>query len=252
MTKVKPDLCEGIESAIVALWVKARLPPRDPDAEAVLQKIDYDFSRFERWRLFYHIMNTRTDFFDLEVKRFLKRHPDSVIVNVGAGLDTRFSRVDTGSVLWYELDLPQVIALRRQLFKETDCHKSIACSVTDPVWIDYVDRGNQPMLIVAEAVLLYLSPEEVAGFFSLVTQRFPGSELVFDVIGPQILQMTKPLLKRTMMNPKVHWTISSTTNLSSLNKDLAIISSYDIGDTLLSLIVAKILKKKMIHAKAKS
>jgi hypothetical protein len=51
---------------------------------------------------------------------FIEKHPEATIVNIGCGLDTTFSRIDNGKIQFYELDLPDVIALRKNLRFEHD------------------------------------------------------------------------------------------------------------------------------------
>jgi O-methyltransferase involved in polyketide biosynthesis len=47
-------------------------------------------------------------------------HPEGLVVNLGAGLDTRFYRLDNGTITWIDIDLPEVVAfspepIRRRL-----------------------------------------------------------------------------------------------------------------------------------------
>jgi O-methyltransferase involved in polyketide biosynthesis len=65
------------------------------------------------------------------VQHFLDIHPKAVIVNLGAGLCTRYFRVDNGEVHWYEVDFPEVIALRRQFFEESERYYCISQSMLD-------------------------------------------------------------------------------------------------------------------------
>ena len=60
---------------------------------------------------------------DNEVKQFIKRFPEGTVVNMGAGLETSFFRVDNGKISWFDLDLPEVIELRKKFFDETDRYK---------------------------------------------------------------------------------------------------------------------------------
>jgi len=62
---------------------------------------------------------------DEEVKKFIEKYPDCVIVSIGCGLDTRFERIDNGKITWYNLDLPEVIETRKLFFKENDRVKNI-------------------------------------------------------------------------------------------------------------------------------
>jgi O-methyltransferase involved in polyketide biosynthesis len=63
---------------------------------------------------------------------FLSNHPRSVtIVNLGAGLDTGFYRVDNGFIQWIDVDLPEVIELRKTVIPETDSSRRISGSPLD-------------------------------------------------------------------------------------------------------------------------
>ena len=47
--------------------------------------------------------------YDKYVGKFLENSPEGVVINIGCGLDSRFLRVDNGKVIFYDLDLPEVI-----------------------------------------------------------------------------------------------------------------------------------------------
>ena len=54
--------------------------------------------------------------FDRHARDFVARRPEAVVVHIGCGLDSRFERVaEGGRVEWYNLDLPDVIELRKKL-----------------------------------------------------------------------------------------------------------------------------------------
>jgi O-methyltransferase involved in polyketide biosynthesis len=42
----------------------------------------------------------RTEILDNATKVFIKNHPQTAIINIGCGLDTRFSRLDNGKIHW--------------------------------------------------------------------------------------------------------------------------------------------------------
>ncbi|NJO07613.1 MAG: class I SAM-dependent methyltransferase [Chloroflexaceae bacterium] len=99
---------------------------RDEQAVELVQRLDYDFSRFGRGHASHPI---RARVMDDILHSFLARHPDAVVINLGAGLDTQFFRVGNASVRWYEIDLPESIALRRQFFTENERYQFVAGSV---------------------------------------------------------------------------------------------------------------------------
>ena len=65
------------------------------------------------------IIATRAATFDLLTNRYLADHPDATVLHVGCGMDSRVFRVNPpASVQWFDVDYPDVIDLRRQLFPE--------------------------------------------------------------------------------------------------------------------------------------
>src|SRR4029079_6073330 len=95
--------------------------------------------------------------FDAMIDAYLDRHPEAVVLHLGCGLHSRglrMARPDGGP--WYDVDLPNVIALRRQLHSETERYRMVGSSVTDPGWIEELPVGG-PVLIVAEGLLMYVA-----------------------------------------------------------------------------------------------
>jgi O-methyltransferase involved in polyketide biosynthesis len=64
-------------------------------------------------------VSVRTLILDTAVREFLGKNGDAVIINLGAGLDTRFERLNDARIsMWYDVDLPDVIDLRKRFFSE--------------------------------------------------------------------------------------------------------------------------------------
>jgi O-methyltransferase involved in polyketide biosynthesis len=118
--------------------------------------------------------------FDDKIKAYIAQHPRASVVNIGAGLDTTFYRVDNGLIHWYDLDLPAVIELRKQLIPDTDRTMCIAKSLLDPSWCKGIKNVEDGVFITAGGVLPLIQREHVEQFFSLLADNLPGSEIVFD------------------------------------------------------------------------
>ena len=130
------------------------------------------------------IMLTRQ--MDRYVRDFLGRHPKAVVVHTGCGLDSRFERVDNGQVEWYDLDLPDVIELRRKLIgDEGGRYHLLACSVLEDAWMETVmaHRGSS-FLFLAEGVFMYFEESQVKSLVLRLRDHFPGAELIFDAWRP--------------------------------------------------------------------
>lgn len=112
------------ETLLIPLYYRAKESRRknpilnDKVAEGLVDSLEYDYSRFDGAKLSEVGCVVRGWFFDRAVRRFIGKHADAVVVNVGCGLDTRFQRIGDGKAVFYDMDLPEVIALRRELIPE--------------------------------------------------------------------------------------------------------------------------------------
>ena len=158
---------------------------RDPKAAEVACKLDCDCTQLLTQTHDMVSVLLRMREFDRRTRAFLAAHPAAIVVDIGCGLDTRFYRVDNGSVEWYNLDLPEMITLRRQVIGESErCHL-IGCSVLDLGWIALLKSDpQQDLLFLAEGVLMFLEGTQVMRLVRTLADRFPGAEFVFDTFTP--------------------------------------------------------------------
>ena len=117
---------------------------------------------------------------DQVIKEFISKYPDATVVNIGCGLDTTFDRVDNGRLRWYDLDLPNVIELRKLFIHEEERRTFVASSFLENAWLDQVTVKSN-VLFIAAGVVYYFEPEKIQGFFREISDRFPDCEVIFDV-----------------------------------------------------------------------
>jgi O-methyltransferase involved in polyketide biosynthesis len=162
---------------------------RDAKAVELAGRLDVDFAgvrKLESEQVNYLL---RMREFDRRARAFLAEHPTGMIVDLGCGLDTRFERIDNGQMEWCGLDLPEVIALRRELLDETPRSHFIGCSVLDFSWMDALGgRPDRSILFLAEAMLVYLEEADVKRLVQTLAARFPGAELVCDAYAPWVVR----------------------------------------------------------------
>lgn len=128
-------------------------------------------------------INLRAKKFDEYARIFLKTNPNGIIVNIGCGMDSRFQRIDNGKLVFFDLDLPEMMAFRNQFYQENDRYHMIAASVFDYAWMDRVSKiGMRPILFLVEGVFMYLDGDKVRDLVLKLQFRFPGSELVCEVV----------------------------------------------------------------------
>ncbi len=188
---VNQDLSGVSETLLIPLYNRAmeRQRPdailKDENAVELVTQLRLDFSRGRQIRMpellkVMRIIFTRE--FDRYARDFLSRHPEAVVVHIGCGLDSRFDRVDNGRVVWYDLDLPDVIALRRKyLGDERERYHLLACSVLEDAWLEAVKvQPPRHFLFLAETVFVYFTEAQVKALVLTLRDHFPGAELVFD------------------------------------------------------------------------
>ena len=116
---------------------------------------------------------------DRTIKQFLALHPKASIINLGCGLDTTFERVDNGFLQWYDLDLPDVIRLRREFIPENPRRAFLSCSLLEDDWNQAL-KNTDHLFFFAAGVLYYFEESQMKGFFKKLADVFPGCEIIFD------------------------------------------------------------------------
>lgn len=212
------DLSGVTETLLIVLAIRAFESQRpdalikDERAEVLVRQMDQDFLRgklakIEDYSQVATILRSRE--FDCHARDFLARHPEAVVVHIGCGLDTRFERVDNGQVEWYDLDLPEVIELRRKLIGgERARYHLLGCSVLDSAWLNEMSAHRQrPFLFLAEGVLMYLEEAQVKSLVLTLKEHFPVAELVFDGFSPFLSWANNLRVTLTKVGARSHWAL---------------------------------------------
>lgn len=183
--KEKISLTREQETLLIPLYSKAQENPlfNDEKARQILAAVDYDFDRLKTPEKTAVTLRIRAKQLDAYTRRFIKIHPDALILHLGCGLDSRCERVERSGTQWFDLDMPDVIALRRKFYAETETYHMIASSVTDLSWLDQVSSDGRPVFVVAEGLLMYLQESEVKALILALHQKFPGCEFAFDAFS---------------------------------------------------------------------
>jgi O-methyltransferase involved in polyketide biosynthesis len=159
----------------------------DPRAVEVLGRLDYPFGRFDlpyaglAARL--HAQRVRT--VDAALRRVLAGAPDATVVALGEGFETQFWRLDDGRLSWLTLDLPEVVAVRREVLADGPRNRALAGSASDARWTAHVD-GERPVIITAQGLLPYFERDEVHRMLTTWARLLPGAWLLFDAVTAQL------------------------------------------------------------------
>jgi O-methyltransferase involved in polyketide biosynthesis len=188
-TAILALLCRVIESE------KKNPVFNDPMAVLCLERLmsispEEEKNRIVKWKRRYAGMNARdareraltAKSFDSIASLFISNSPGCTVINLGCGLDTRFWRIENENCRYVELDLPQMIELKREILRDHLEYELIGCSVLDTSWIDKVtSNGNSSFLLLAEALFYYLPKQDVTKLLGVIARRFIRSQLVLDM-----------------------------------------------------------------------
>lgn len=236
--KIRVDLQNVHETLLLPLWGRAEEAKmkepvlKDRRAEELVSRLDYDFSKFRSQLRQFQILALaiRAREFDSIIRDFIQQHPHATIVNIGAGLDTTFSRVNNGRIRWYDLDVPEVIRLRGELMPESREEAVIPKSMFDESFLDDIAQPPDGILFLAGGVLMYFEEQKVREFLAMIGRRFPGAEIVFDSIAPEGIRLASRMVKRSgIEGAEMKWGVRSTAELERWGIGLKLLESYPVG-----------------------
>jgi O-methyltransferase involved in polyketide biosynthesis len=237
--KVPVDELTGVpETLLIPLVARAQARARyadlgfaDPTAERLLDRLELDPSRFD-----HHIPSMRgailrAGAFDQIARAFAASHPRGLVANLGSGLDTRAERVDGSGLTWVDLDLPPAVELRQRLLTTPGHHRLVAGSITDPAWAERIGwEPGQPLLLLVEAVLLYLPPDEVRAFLTRLADQFPtGAQVAFDYGADLMVRNThrQPTLKTT--TARFQWSARGARQIAAWHPALRVLADRNLA-----------------------
>ena len=200
------DLQSVQGTMLLPLWGRAEYSQKYPEtlndktAVEIINKFDFDFSpireKFGEFGGLCYIIRARK--IDDTIRSFIQKHPKATIVNIGAGLDTTFSRIDNGKIHWYNLDLPDSIEFRQSLIPDSDRNVCIPKSFFDTSWFDdIIFNPKDGILFVSGGVFYYFKDEEMNQIFSAMAVRFPGGEVYFDAESKNAVAFSNRMVKNT-------------------------------------------------------
>lgn len=208
----------------------------DAYAAAALRSLDTDISHFLEDRPSVYGVLSRTRIFCDLAREFFSRFPRALGVNLGCGLACYFQWLDRRSNRWLDADLPQVMALRKQLLPAGGKRLRHAdVDLRRPGWWDRLDLPDQrdevPVLLICEGVLMYLEPAQVQCVLREFGENAPaGSELLCDTlcwlaVGCAALH---PSVRHT--NAQFRWGPSSLADFTAPHPRLVLRSEHPVMD----------------------
>ena len=232
------------ETLIIPLYARKKCGDKfpelyaDPAATEICNRLNYDFSELNKKydTTFYEFGALEGAMRQLdmmyEINDYLRNHPNASIVCLGCGLDLDARRCGNQQNKIFNVDFPDVIAMREELAGTNPRETNIVSDLTDLSWMDQVDARNGAVFYAA-GVFHYLKKEDVKAIVLKMTELFPGCRLVFDAVGTLGYKlMMRVILKKHGMNNfgNLFYTNNSVKDLSSWSDKISVSSKgYMLG-----------------------
>ncbi len=176
------------ETALIPLAIKASETVRpnarikDYKAKEIIDTLGVDVSKFDPF-LSHEGVVARTIMFREELKTLIDKYPDALCVNLGCGFDDKFSQVDNGKITWFDVDLPDQIAVRRKVYEDRERCTMLDGSALDREWTKGLTKSDMTIVVV-EGVLEYFSKEQVKICLNMLCDSFPHGYLLAELHSP--------------------------------------------------------------------
>ncbi|MDO2968260.1 class I SAM-dependent methyltransferase [Mycobacteroides abscessus] len=160
---------------------------RDPGATAAVSKIDYDFHALGVITPAVCQSSLRAKLLDDRVRAFVTEHPNAVVVDMGAGLDDGYRRVQPpATVDWYSVDLPGMATLRDEVMPPGPGEHTVGVSITDPNWLSGIP-SDRPAIVIADGFFAFLTKEQIIATLRAITDHFTTGQLAFNDYGRMVV-----------------------------------------------------------------
>ncbi len=188
------------ETLIIPLYGRMMCSRRYPNlfsdqtAGELMEKIDYDFTALEKksgslmQRFGFLEAAMRQSDLAWEVRDYLKSHPRAAVVNLGCGLDNTGRACDNGTCRIYNLDFPEVIALRNEMLPPGERETNLPCDLNDPAWMEKIDAAEGAVFFAA-GVFYYFQKKAVRALIGAMAKAFPGARLAFDAANQKAVRL---------------------------------------------------------------
>ena len=213
----------------------------DAKAEELIDKLDYDFSLADKDAAMHSGVIARTIVLDALTQTYLEKHPGAVVVNIACGLDTRCCRV-SGYSHWYNLDLPETIAVRERIMPESGSVSQIAMSAMDD-WGSLIAEAGAPALVIIEGLTMYLSQADVQRIFAVIAARFESVTVFVETMNPMVVKSFKEKSIEGS-NAKFTWGVKDGKALAALLPGFRLVEEHSLAEGMAKFVpVYKLLDK---------
>ena len=173
------------KTLFISLYGKAQVSKQniilnDPAAEKIWAAEGFPIQEKSASRWLAYNMAMRARVFDDWTDDMLAQDPDVLVLHVGCGLDSRCLRVKQPYRQWIDCDFPDVIAVRKKYYAETENYRMTALDASDPEQVQALPDA-ETTIVILEGISMYLTRDELHSFFRTLQEKYGILNILVDV-----------------------------------------------------------------------
>jgi len=158
---------------------------------------------------------------DKIVTDFIDHNPTGTIINLGAGLDNRFFRLDNGQIQWFDIDVPETIELRRTFFEANDRYQLIPTNIFGRNLLKYLPPTSNSLIII-EGLAMYYPESKIKTLVQNICRHYSSCEIILEVIHPAVMDS----VAYATPNLPFKWAVSHLQQIEKWHKKLFLAQEY--------------------------
>lgn len=151
----------------------------DSDAIDIWNKHGFEMEGKSKSKWLAYNMAMRARIFDDWTKEQINNNPDSLVLHLGCGLDSRYRRINNLAVKWLDIDMDEVIRVRKNFFNENDKYQMVSMDLRDTDKIKQLPDATS-VTVVMEGVSMYLKNEELLKLLNELDKKYYHVHILLD------------------------------------------------------------------------
>lgn len=212
----KENLLSGVEDTlyiplVARIFASEKFPNYFYDEKALSLKPYIPTNLIEKNASeYFHMASVcRQDVIDKKIIKFLEENENCNVVFLGAGLETAYNRINNKKANFYQVDLPNVIEIRKRILENAENERLISGDMFTLEWIKEIDT-ELPTMIAVSGVYQYFNKEKIVEMIKKMKSLLPKGELVFDATNTKGLKIANRYVKKTgNVNAQMYFSIDN-------------------------------------------
>lgn len=216
------------ETALITLAIRASETSRpnarikDSMAKEIIDTLGVDVSKYDPFMSHEGVV-ARTIMYRNQLEELISQYPDALCINLGCGFDDKFVQVDNGKISWFDVDLPDIMSVRRRIYQDRDRCITKDGSALDAEWTNGLPKRSMT-IVVMEGVLEYFTKEQVKTCLNMLCDSFEHGYLLAELHHPLLGKNTKHHDAVKYTNAEFQWGTKSGREYLELEPRMSLVS----------------------------